>query len=151
MTCPVCGHEFKSHARSVEQHRRFFALLRAMYRHWPESSEFQPESEEHLRKWVLIKAGYREITEIPVEFADRETTRLLSFAIESAIRASGSYAFVRPDLNGGRVAVFRAKSIAFGKMGQAEFNRLNDAVEEVLRAETGLEPDAVLREEERAA
>ena len=53
--------------------------------------------------------------------------------------------------SGGMVRVFNAKSIAFEKVGQAEFNALNDAVEEIYRAETGLDPDQVLKESEKAA
>lgn len=156
MKCPHCRCDLdaeKGKPRSIEQHRRFFGLIRAMYHHWPETAEFQPETEEHLRKWVLVKAGYRETADIPVAWAEEQPalTRLAGLAIESAIRATGTYAFVRPDLNGGRVRVFRARSIAFDKMGQAEFNRLNDDVEAVLREETGLDPVEVLREQECAA
>lgn len=154
--CPHCQCDLdpaKGKPRSLDQLRRFFAVLRAMKMHWPERAEFQPESEEHLRKWALVKAGHRETADIPCEWAtDRPSlTKLASLAIESAIQAAGTYAFVRPDSNGGRVRVFKAKSIAFDKLGQAEFNRLNDEVEAVYRAETGLDPDEVLKQQERAA
>jgi hypothetical protein len=135
------------------QLRRFFGMLRAMFKHWPEGAEFQPDSAEHLRKWALIKAGHREATDIPLEWAEEEPsiTRLTSLAIEFAIMAAGSYAFVRPDANGGRVRVFTAKSIAYAKLEQPAFNQLNDEVDAVLRAETGLDPSQVLTEEEKAA
>lgn len=156
MKCPHCGSELdatKGKPRSLEQLRRFFGVLRAMKLHWPENAEFQPESEEHLRKWALVKAGHRETTDIPVEWAEDQPalTRLASLAIESAIQAAGTFAFVRPDSNGGRVRVFKAKSIAFDKIGQAEFNKLNDEVEAVYQATTGLDPQEVLKQSERAA
>lgn len=47
--------------------------------------------------------------------------------------------------------VFKAKSIAFDKLGQAEFNALNDAVETVYAQETGLDPNEVLKQQESAA
>lgn len=134
--------------------RRFFAMLRAMKFQWPERDDvFQPESEEHLRKWALIKAGHRDSTDIPVEWAEDQPslTKLASLAIEGAVKAAGAFAFVRPHPNGGMVRVFRAKSIAFDKLGQAEFNKLNDEVEAVYKAETGLDPDEVLKQTERAA
>lgn len=149
-TCPHCGcglDPVKGKPRSLDQLRRFFGVLRGMFSNWPEAAEFQPESEEHLRKWVLCKAGHRDATDIPVEFADSEpgVTRLAGLAIEMAIKAAGAFAFVRADSNGGRVRVYRAKSIAFDKLGQADFNRLNDEVEAVYLAETQIKADDVLK------
>lgn len=155
MKCPHCQCEIdgKSKPRSVDQLRRFFAMLRAIYQHWPESAEFQPDDMEHLRKFALIKAGHRETTDVPVAFAEDQPglTKLTAFAIEGALKAAGAYAFIRPHPDGGLVRVFKAKSIAFDKLGQAEFNALNDAVETVYASETGLDPEAVLKEHERAA
>lgn len=124
-----------------------------MFHHWPEHAEFRPESEEHLRKWVLIKAGHREATDIPVDWTEDQPAlaRLASLAIEASVKAAGAFAFVRPHPEGGMVRVFRAKSIAFGSLGQADFNRLNDEVEAAYRAETGLEADVVLKQTENAA
>ena len=154
--CPHCGCGLdpeKGKPRSVAQLRRFFAVLRAMKSHWPEAAEFQPESEEHLRKWVVCKAGYRESTDVAVPYAEDQPsiTRLAAMAIEQAIKAAGAFAFVRPHPDGGLVRVYKAKSIAFPAMGPAEFSKLNDEVEAVYKAETGLDPDQVLKEEEHAA
>lgn len=154
-TCPHCGCKIdvKSKPRSVDQLRRFFGVLRAMFRHWPETAEFQPESEEHLRKWALIKAGHKETTDIPVAFAEDQPglTKLAALSIEAALKAAGAYAFIRPHPEGGLVRVFKAKSIAFSEVGQAEFNALNAAVETAYASETGLDPNTVLREDEKAA
>lgn len=54
-------------------------------------------------------------------------------------------------LIGGLIRVFKAKSMAFDKIGQAEFNALNDAVEAVYASETGLNPEEVLKQTEQAA
>lgn len=155
MKCPHCQCEIdgKSKPRSVDQLRRFFAMLRAIYQHWPESAEFQPDDMEHLRKFALIKAGHRETTDVPVAFAEDQPglTKLTAFVIEGALKAAGAYAFIRPHPEGGLVRVFKAKSIAFDKLGQAEFNALNDAVETVYASETGLDPETVLREHEQTA
>ena len=153
--CPHCGCKIdgKTKPRSAPQLRRFFAMLRAMFSHWPETSGFQPESEEHLRKFILIKAGYRETTDIPVTFAEDQPglTKLTALSIEAALKAAGAYAFIRPHPDGGLVRVFKAKSMAFDKIGQAEFNALNDAVETAYAQETGLDPEQVLKQTEQAA
>ena len=153
--CPHCGCKIdgKTKPRSAPQLRRFFAVLRAMFSHWPEDTQFQPESEEHLRKFILIRAGYRETTDIPVTFAEDQPglTKLTALSIEAALKAAGAYAFIRPHPDGGLVRVFKAKSIAFDKMDQAEFNALNDAVETAYAQETGLDPEQVLKQTEQAA
>jgi hypothetical protein len=153
--CPHCGCKIdgKTKPRSAPQLRRFFAVLRAMFSHWPETAEFQPESEEALRKWALIKAGHKDTTDVAVPFADDQPglTRLVAVSVEACVRGAGGYAFIRPHPDGGLLRVFKAKSIAFDKLGQAEFNALNDAVETVYARETGLDPETVLRENERAA
>jgi hypothetical protein len=124
-----------------------------MYSHWPESSDFRPESEEHLRKYIICRSGFRESTDIPIEYAEDQPalTKLTAMAIEGAIRAAGSFAFVRPHPGGGLIRVYKAKSIAFDKLPQSEFNELNSAVEAVYREETGLDPDQVLRESRESA
>ena len=154
--CPHCCCDLdpvKGKPRSLDQLRRFFAVLRAMKMHWPETAEFQPKDETDLRKWALIKAGHRESQDIDAPFSELEpsVTRLFSIAVQQAMDWAGSYVFVRPHPDGGSIRVFRAKSIAFDKLGQAEFNRLNDEVEAVYRAETGLDPSEVLKQQERAA
>lgn len=148
--CPHCGCEIEKAGkpRSPEQHRRFFALIRAAYQQWPESAEFQPDNEEHLRKWLTAAAGYRDGTDIAVPFAENEpsVTKLVSIAVEASVRAAGGYAFVRPDANGGRLRVYKPKSIRFGTMGPAEFGKLCDDVSEVIEREIGVSADDLLKE-----
>lgn len=148
--CPECGCVISDKGgklRSIEQHRRFFGLIRAVYHHWPETHETQFGDETECRKWLTMKAGHREIgARIPLVGVNRERAMLLA---EAAIRAAGSYAV--PILHGDTLVVFKPKSIAFGKLSHAAFCALNNAVDEVIRAETGLDPDQVLKEHERAA
>ena len=153
-TCPHCGCKIdgKTKPRSAPQLRRFFGMLRAMVQHWPETAEYQPENEEALRKWVLIKAGHKETTDVAVPFAEDQPglTRLVAIAVEACVRGAGGYAFIRPHPDGGLLRVFKAKSIAFDNLGQAEFNALNDAVEDIYASETGLNPDEVMKQTEQA-
>ena len=52
-----------------------------------------------------------------------------------------------PRWKGNTLAVYEPKSIAFKSMGQAAFNKLNDEVEAVYKAETGLDPETLLAEQ----
>jgi hypothetical protein len=153
MNCPNCGFKLSehSHARSPADHRRFFKLISATFHHWPESADFVPDDAEHLRAYLLCKAGYRDVTTIPVEFAEDQPAllRLVSIAAEGAVKAAKGHAFIRP--HGSALAVFSAKSIAWDKLDQKGFNRLRDAVEAVIEAETGLKPDDILKQTDQAA
>lgn len=148
-SCPICGSNLdpKGKPRSYDQLKRYFALMRAVFTHWPEGHERQFANAEELRKWVQMKAGYREVgAQIPLTGMNRERALLL---VEAAIRGAGSHAF--PVLHGDVLVVFRPKSIAFDKMTPAAFNALNDAVEATIRQETGLDPNEVLRQTQEAA
>ena len=150
--CPHCQcelHGEKGKPRSPEQLRRFFGVLRAMHDHWPESASFQPHCTEHLRKWVLCAAGHRVVVKtMTLPNTDNASLAAAMMAIVEDLLAMDNR-FGR--WKGMTFSVYEAKSIAFHKLGQAEFNALNDAVEEIYRAETGLDPDQVLKESEKAA
>lgn len=152
--CPHCGCAFDQH--STPQRNRYFAVIRALYMHWPErhlitgaAIEFQPEDETHLRKWLQVKAGYKTVTTVEVPSADPAITKLVMLATESIIKAAGGYAFIRP--HGDGLAVFTSRSIKVHALSGKEFTRLNDAVAEVIANETGHDPEQLLRETERAA
>ena len=50
--------KLSSKPRSTPQHRRLFALIKAAWKHWPESHEVQCGSPEGLRDYLQIKAGF---------------------------------------------------------------------------------------------
>lgn len=144
--CPHClsplEDDPKGAPRSLEQLRRYFALMRAVYFHWPESHEHQFSNVEECRKYLQMKAGHREIgASIPLSGMKPEKAMFLA---EAAIRAAGSYAL--PVIHGSTLVVFVPKSIAFHKMGHAEFCALNREIDEVIREETGLDPEQCLAE-----
>jgi len=149
--CPHCGCELAPSSggkpRSVEQIRRYFAIIKAAFFHWPEDNERQFANSEELRAYLQMKAGAREIgAQIPLTGLPKERAMMLA---EAAIRGAGSYAM--PVIHGDTLVVFRPKSISFAKMAHADFCRLSDAVCDVIRAETGHDPDELLRQTERAA
>lgn len=152
MKCPHCLCDLdpvKGKPRSLEQLRRFFSVLRAMHHHWPEDAVFQPHCEEHLRKWVLCMVGHRTVIKtltLPGSSNPARVAALMEFA-ESLLEIDNRFGRWK----GTTLAVYEAKSIAFHKLGQAEFNRLNDEVEAVYEAETGLKVDEVLKQHGQAA
>lgn len=152
-SCPHCGSKIEADAkpRSVPQLKRFFAVLRCMMDHWPEACRFQPKDEEHLRAWVLCRAGHYEVIDIDVPSPDPVTLDIVATSVEAAIKASKTFCFVQPDLDGNRVRVFSPKSIAFHKLSPQEFTKLNESVEAVFLQETGINPSAALEQTEHAA
>jgi hypothetical protein len=136
--------------RSPQDHRRFFGVIRAAFLHWPEQHEFQPDDAEHLRAWLLCKAGYKRVTHIPFEASWPDAMqRLAVLSAEAALKAAKSHAFLRPDPTG--FLVFAPKSIDWETLGQKEFSKVREAVEEVIAAETGKSANDLLKETERAA
>lgn len=152
MNCPVCGYHDKGKGkpRSLDQHKRFYGLVRAAFHHWPEGHDFVPHDETHLRKYLICMAGpqWRNMTEILVPFAEDQPglTRLAAYTMQQAAEAAGGYAFPRVDANGGRVALYTAKSIKFAEMSHLEFCALSNAVDEVIKSEIGVDPDQLLKE-----
>ena len=145
--CPVCGFHAeprKGRARSLPQHRRYFKIMNALFHHWPESHERQFADPEELRAWLQMKAGWRDVAaQIPIVGMPRDKTIMI---VEAAIRAAGSNAL--PVLHGSTMVIFKPRSISFATMGPQEFGHLNDEVERVIRQETGLEPDQLMKETE---
>ncbi len=149
--CPHCLSEIgaASKVRSGPQLRRFFAVLRAMYAHWPEDCSFQPHSEEHLRKWATCMAGHREVIKtMTLPQTDNPSLAAAMMAtVEALLEMDGRIGRWK----GMTFSAYQAKSIAFHKLSQSEFNKLNDEVEAVYASETGLDPETVLREHEQTA
>ncbi len=149
-TCPHCGADAKS-GRSSPDHRRFFALINAAFVHWPEGAEFVPSESEHLRSWLLCKAGYCERT--PVEYPAGDVsphyTKLMAIACESALRASNGRGFIR--VHGDQIVVFTPKSIAWDKLDQKQFNDIRDKVTDVIEDVLGVRAELLLTEHESAA
>lgn len=145
--CPECGCLLTQSHRSSRHHRRLFALIHAAFNQWPEQNEFQPESAEHLRAWLLVKAGHRETREIPVQLAHDHPglATLARLAIEAAFREAGAFAFINPNGNG-VVSIYRPKSIAWHQLDQKKFAPIADAVEQIIENAIGVKADQLLKE-----
>lgn len=147
--CPHCGCEIEvaDKRRSVPQMRRYFAMIRAAYHHWPESHETQFASQEECRKWLQAKAGHVTIAaRIPI--VGIKPDRLVAI-VEAAMRAAGSYAMIR--VHNAELVVFVPRSIAFHRLNHLAACALFDEVAGVIETETGLKVEDLMRETERAA
>lgn len=128
--------------RSVDQHRRLFALIKAAYEHWPETHAFQPDNEEHLRAWLLVKAKHRRIHKFSFAGGESAAVAELIPAITLMMLQKYSWAWPLDDA----VAVCVPESIAFDKLSHADACKVFDDVEVVLRNEAGLDADELLKE-----
>lgn len=137
--CPECGCEIGAKKRrSLPDHRRLFALIRSAFDNWPEAHEFTPENPEHLRAWLVCKAGWRDAT--VYDLGDKADAAVVAIALEAGIRAARGVGFVR--VVGRRVAVITPKSMDFRHMAQEEFGRLRDAIEAEIELATGINAGA---------
>lgn len=137
--CPECGCEIGAKKRrSLPDHRRLFALIKDAFDNWPEAHEFTPENPEHLRAWLICKAGWREAK--AYDLGDKADAAVVAIALEAGIKAARGVAFVR--VIGRSVAVITPLSMDFRKMGQAEFGLLRDAITDLIKAETGIDVGA---------
>lgn len=142
VACPNCGVEFdarKPHKpRSVDEHRRFFGIVRAAFENWPEDHSFQPETPEHLRAWLICQAGplYRTIEEITVPDAAPQIVAAMMAIVETLIAREDGFKFSR--WKGFKLTIFRPKSLRFDKMKHGDFHELNERVSETVSAALGI-------------
>lgn len=128
--------------RSIDQHNRFFALVAALYDNWPERHPFQPDNAEHLRAWLLVKAGHRVIATLDLEGMTQEAVGNIP-VIAMALFRKHIWAWV----DKGKLKVCAAKSISiYGKeaLSHDEFQGVNDSVDGVIR-ELGFDPETLMR------
>ena len=147
--CVCCGCDITGNdkPRSLPQLRRYFAMIRAAFHHWPETSEVQFSSEDEARKWLTMRAGWREVgARIPLVGVKPEAAKML---VAAAI--SGAKAHAWPVVHKNELIVWIPRSIAFHSMGPQEFGQLSDAVAVVIKDMTGMDSEVLMRETERAA
>ena len=136
--------------RSTPQLRRFFAIVKAAFMHWPERtpSEFRPRTEEHLRYWLEMKADHFTVTtQARISQHDPEATYQL---VRAFLKHSEDERLFL-ELDGNLLIEKRTKSIDYDTLDSAAFSNLKDAVCDIIKAETGMEAEQLLRETEKAA
>jgi hypothetical protein len=146
ITCPCCETKIDpakaTKPRSTPQHRRYFAMVKAAFFHWPESHFVQFADETECRKWLQMRAGWRDIAaRLPI--TGMQPDRLKMFA-EAAFKAAGTHAV--PVVHKGELVIWVPRSIRFDRMPHQEFCALSDAVGAVIEQEAGLRTDQLLSE-----
>jgi hypothetical protein len=119
----------KRHDRSHASHSHFFAAVHEAWANLPEDVAERFPTEDHLRKYALVKAGFRDEHSIACS-SKAEAQRVAAF-----VRPIDDYAVVV--VNGAQVLCYTAKSQSYRAMGRAEFQRSKDAVLEILAAMIG--------------
>lgn len=121
--------------RSAASHSHYFAALTEAWRNLPEDQAERFPTVEHFRKWLLIRAGYR----------DERTHACASKA--EALRFS---AFIKPIdefavviAKEAVVSVYTAKSQSARAMGKKEFQESKDAVLSLAAEMIGVTPAQV--------
>ena len=127
--------------RSIDQHRRLFAQIKAAHVHWPESHSFQPDNAEHMRAWLLVKSKHRNIKAFYMEDDATEAAKLIPFVIASMM---GKYVWAWG--TGNVLNVCMPESIAFDKCPHVQFGPICDAVAAVIERETEMRAEDLLRE-----
>ena len=106
--------------RSAASHSHFFAALNDAFANLPEDLAARFATPEALRKYALIRTGFRDERSI-VAASKAEARRIAAF-----IKPLDEFAVV--SVHEAAVIVWTAKSQSMKAMGKAEFQRSKDAV-----------------------
>lgn len=131
--CPTCGQ--RPDRRSKVSHDHFFASVQEAFDNLPEDMRDDFVTPEHLRKWCLIKAGYRDERSI-VASSKAEALRIAAY-----IRPMDDFAIVV--VRQATVTQYVAKSQSLKAMGKTEFQASKDAVFDVLAKLIGTDVTAL--------
>lgn len=135
-----------SKPRSLDQHRRLFALIAAAFDQWPHAHPFRPENAEHLRAWLLVRARHCIVNTYYLNDEAGEHAKLFPLIAASMFR---QWCWAKSD--GNALHICMPASIAFDKLSHADACRIFDDVGAVIEGIFGVEPDQLLKEREMAA
>lgn len=113
-------------ARSQASHNQYFAALHDLWLNLPEEIAEEFPTEDHLRKFALIKAGFCDKREaVFTTQADAERAAAL-------VKPADDYAIL--EVCGQVLRVYTAKSQSMRAMGKADFQASKTAVLETVEA-----------------
>lgn len=110
--------------RSQASHNQYFAAIHEAWQNLPEVAADQFPTEDHLRKFCLIKSGYRDERSIACS-SKAEAQRVAAF-----VKPIDDYAIVVA--HEATVTVFTAKSQSMRAMGKKVFQKSKDDVLRIL-------------------
>lgn len=142
----VVGERYKlvdHHDRSTNSHRHFFAVVNDAWQTLPDKLQEQYPTAEHLRKYALIRKGYRDERSI-VCASKAEAQRVAAFVkpMDDFAIVTASEAVVR---------VWTAKSQSAKAMGAKEFQQSKSDVLDFLDDLLGVERGSTAANSNRAA
>lgn len=123
--------------RSLKSHRHYFAAVNEAWQNLPEHLGDRFPTADHLRKFALIRTGWRDERTIACR-SKAEARRVAAF-----VKPMDGYALVVPD--GVMVIVYTAKSQSMRHMGREAFQRSKDDVLGFLATQIGISPQALER------
>ena len=129
--------------RSGASHNHYFASIAEAHGNLREDVADRFPTPEHLRKWALVKAGYRDERTI-VAASKAEAQRLAAF-----IKPMDEFAIVT--VSEAVVTVYTAKSQSVKAMGKAVFEASKKAVLNIVAQMIGTSAPTLQREAGRAA
>ena len=129
--------------RSFRSHRHYFACIREAWINLPEHHAERFANAEHLRKWALIQAGYRDERTVVCASA-AEAERVAAF-----IRPIDDCAVVVP--RGNVVIHYTAKSQSMRAMDKETFKASKDAVLDIISGLIQTDAATLRKNAEKAA
>ena len=129
--------------RSMRSHRYYFASINEAWKNLPEDLAERFPTSEHLRKFALIKAGFRDERSI-VAASKAEAQRVAAF-----VRPIDEYAVVA--VREAVVTIYTAKSQSTRAMGKKVFRESADRVLDIVSAMIGTSTDTLRQNAEKAA
>lgn len=106
--------------RSLISHNHYFATLQDIFMSLPEEADERIKSADHLRKFALIRCGYRDEKSFLCA-SKAEARRMAAF-----VQPMDDYAIVV--VQEAQVIVYTAKSQSLKAMGKVEFQQSKDDV-----------------------
>lgn len=128
--------------RSHPHHNLLFAVIQRAYENWPEGEEFQPESAEHLRSYLLIKARHFKNLDLYCENPDANS---LEDQLRSIIKNVAEKPPIIHTFEWG-VRLYWPQSISYAAVGRAKFNAICEAVFQIISNKLGVSVEALKRE-----
>lgn len=123
--------------RSKKSHDHFFVLVDEAWSSLPESYDGRWATPDHLRKWALIKAGYRDERTL-VCSSKAEALRLAAF-----VKQFDEYAVVT--VREAVVTAYTARSQSLKAMGKTDFQESKTRVLEILGEMIGVTQQELAR------
>jgi len=129
--------------RSWQSHAHYFASLHDAWVNLPEHLAERIPTAEHLRKFALIKAGYRDERAIAAD-SPAEAERL-----KALVKSYDDFAIISSD--GNIVTVLTAKSQSMRAMGKKDFSESKQKVLDIVAGLIGTDTDTLKKNAGRAA